>query len=109
MSDFDPDDIYMKLTKAGDAWAEAQAAAELLEEVKKTVLAKLGYDSGENSATAREAFALRHDDYRKHLEGMVAARKAANRAKVNYDSMRVLAGLRQTVAANERAASRYSA
>lgn len=108
MSEFDPDDIYRKLTQAGDTWAEAQAAAELLEEVKKTVLAKLGHESGESSAAAREAFALRHPDYTKHLEGMVAARRAANRAKVNYDSMRVLAGLRQTVAANERAANRYA-
>ena len=102
MSDFDPDRIYKQLTDAGEDWADKQAAAELLEETKKTVLAELmAVEHG--SQSAKEAAALGSPTYKLHLTNMVAARKEANRAKVRYDSMKVLAEMRRTQESTRRA------
>jgi hypothetical protein len=40
-SDFDPNRIYHEIVTAGEDWTDKEAAAELLEETKKTVLAEL--------------------------------------------------------------------
>lgn len=103
-----PTEVYKQLIKEGELWADAQHAAELFEETKKSVLSQLMTECAESSSAAKEAFAMRHPDYRKHLEAMVGARRAANKAKVRYDSMKILAELRRTEAANERAANRYA-
>lgn len=103
-----PTEVYKQLVKEGELWADAQHAAELLEETKRSLLSQLSTESNETSAAAKEAFSTRHPDYRKHLEAMVGARRAANKAKVRYDSMKILAELRRTEAANERAANRYA-
>lgn len=100
----DPTDIYERLVKGGEEWADAQAAAELLEESKKTLVSQLGADSGLSSATAREAYAYAHDDYIDHVQRMVEARKHANKCKVRYDSAKIWAELLRTKNANERAA-----
>jgi len=101
-----PHDIHEKLVTLGEAWAEAQAAAELLEENKKPLLSQLSTESNESSSSAKEMFALRHPDYKSHLEIMVRARKGANKAKVRYDSAKVWVDLLRTQNANERAANR---
>jgi|SRR6185369_5679495 len=101
-----PQDIHEKLVTLGEAWAEAQAAAELLEENKKPLLSQLSVECNESSAAAKEAFALRHPDYKKHLDIMVKSRKAANKARVRYDSAKVWVDLLRTLNANERAANR---
>lgn len=108
MQDFSPQDIYRKLVTLGEEWADAHAAAELLEETRKSLLSQLSTESQESSVSAREAFALRHADYLRHVENMVNLRKAANKARVRYDSARVLAELKRTEAANERATNRYA-
>lgn len=102
----DTNDIHEKLVTLGEAWAESQAAAELLEENKKPLLSQLSTECNAESATAKEAYALRHEDYKKHLDIMVKARKAANKAKVRYDSAKVWVDLLRTQNANERAANR---
>lgn len=98
----DPHNLYEKLVKAGDEWAELNAAAELLEETKKTLVSQLAADSPESSMSAKEAWALRQEGYRRHVTSMVTARKAANKAKVKYDSAKVYVDLLRTSAANER-------
>lgn len=102
MSDFNPEVLYKKLVEAGEDWTDKQAAAELLEETKKSVLAELmsGEDGPRN---AREDVALASPPYRLHLTNMVAARKEANRARVRYDSMKVLAEMRRTQESTRRA------
>ena len=102
MSEFDPERIFHQLNEAGDEWANCQAAAELLEENKKTVLAELMVQL-QGSAAERERTALADPVYKLHLSNMVSARKEANRARVRYDSMKVLAEMRRTEAANRRA------
>lgn len=102
MSDFDPDRIYKQLTDAGEDWVDKQAAAELLEETKKSVLAEImGGEDG--SMAARESAALASTAYRQHLRDMVDARREANRARVRYDSMKVLAEMRRSQESTRRA------
>lgn len=98
-----PDTIYEKLVTLGDAWADSYAAAELLEETKKSVLAEIMTECNEKSTSAKETYALHSDRYIDHLEKMVSAKRSANRAKVKYDSAKVWAELKRTEAANLRA------
>lgn len=100
---FDADKTYAALLKAGEEWADMDAAASLLEETKKSLLAKLMMEAEGTSAAQREMYALADPEYRKHVEGMVSARKAANKAKVRYDSAKVLAELRRSQEATRRA------
>lgn len=100
---FDPDRTYDALIRAGDDWADKEAAASILEETKKSVLAKLKNASGSKSDAAAETVALAHDDYLAHLEIMVEARKAATKARVRYDSAKVLAEMRRSEESTKRA------
>ena len=102
MSDFDPDSIFSKLVESGEEWCDKQAAAEILEENKKTVLAEImaGF---QGSTAERERNALADSPYKLHLKNMTAARSEANRARVRYDSMKVLAEMRRTEASTRRA------
>ena len=102
MSDFDPDAIYQKLVDAGEEWTDKDAAANLLEETKKTLLAEL-MNGFQGSNAERERCALADTTYKHHLKSMVMARKEANRSKVRYDSMKVLAELRRTQQSTRRA------
>lgn len=102
MSDFDPDRIYKQLTECGEEWVDKNAAAELLEETRKTVLAELAAVE-HGSMAAKESAALANPAYKLHLTNMVAARKEANRARVRYDSMKVLAEMRRTQESTRRA------
>lgn len=102
MREFDPEAIYQKLNETGDDWVDKNAAAEILEETKKTVLAEL-MSALEGPKTEREMKALSDPSYRLHITNMVAARKEANRARVKYDSMRVLAEMRRTQESTRRA------
>jgi hypothetical protein len=102
VSDFDPEAIYQKLNSAGEEWADKDAAANLLEETKKTLLAEL-MQGLEGSNTEREKKALADTTYKHHLKTMVAARKEANRARVRYDATRVLAEMRRTQESTRRA------
>jgi hypothetical protein len=48
-------------------------------------------------------YALADEEYTSFVEGMVQARKAANKARVRYDSAKVLAELRRSQEATRRA------
>jgi hypothetical protein len=98
----DTDKIYEQLVRAGEEWADLDAAATLLEETRKSVVAKIVND-GEGSIAGREYKALADPEYKRHVESMVAARKIANRARVRYDSARTLAELRRSEESTRRA------
>lgn len=98
-----PDKTYDALIRAGEEWADADAAASLLEETRKSILAKLMAENQAASIGAKEMYALADPEYRKHVEGMVSARKAANKARVRYDSAKVLAEMRRSVESTKRA------
>ena len=99
----DPDRAFQAIVDAGEAWAEAEAAAALLEETRKSVLAKLMNESPIASIAGKEMTALADPEYKKFVEGMVQARKVANKARVRYDSAKVLAELRRSQESTRRA------
>jgi hypothetical protein len=102
--DFDPNKIYHEIVTAGEDWSDKDAAANLLEETRKSVLAELiNGASHMGTMAARESKALSDPAYKLHLTNMVAARKEANRAKVKYDAVRVLAEMRRTQESTRRA------
>lgn len=103
MSDFDPDRIYHQLITAGEEWADKEAAADVLEETKKTLLAEIGSNLTAGSVAERERFALASAEYKLHVTKMTSARKEANRARVRYDAMRVLGEMRRTQESTRRA------
>ena len=100
---FDADKAYDALISSGESWADAEAAASLLEETRKSVLAKAMNESPATTVAAKEMYALASPEYREFVSGMVAARKAANKAKVRYDSAKVLAELRRSQESTRRA------
>lgn len=100
-----PHEVYEKLVTAGDDWANKNAAAEILEEVKKVELARL-MNGLEGSQASKEQQALSDPLYRAFLARMVDARKEANKAKVKYESAKMFAELLRTKAATERVANR---
>lgn len=97
------DRAYDALVKAGEEWADKDAAATLLEETRKSVLAKIKNESGEKSDAAKETIALCAGEYLAHVESMVEARRVANKARVRYDSAKTLAELRRSEEATRRA------
>jgi hypothetical protein len=103
MTDFDPDRIRSRLAEVGEEWAELDAAANLLEETKKSVLAELMLSAEGGTSAAKEMQALAAPAYRLHLANMVAARKEANKAKVRYDTGKMWAELRRSQESTKRA------
>lgn len=103
---FNPASIYKELVSSGDAWSESNAAADLLEETRKTLIAELQTECPEKTISAKEMYALGHKTYREHIQAMVAARKVANRDRVKWESVKIYAELLRTQAATERAANR---
>lgn len=99
----DADRLALAIAKAGEAWADAEAAAQLLEETKKSMLAKAMSDSTAASIAAKEMMALASEEYVDFVNGMVKARQAANKARVRYDSSKILAELRRSQESTRRA------
>ena len=101
--DFDAEAIFHKLTESGEDWADKDSAANLLEQNKNILLADLELDAPADTEKARERFARAHASYKEHIAVMITARREANKAKVKYECLRVLAELRRTEASTRRA------
>lgn len=102
-----PNDIHERLVTLGEAWSHSNYAADLLEETKKSELARL-MNGLEGSHAAKESLALANPLYREHIAKMCEARRTANVDKVKYDSARMFCELMRTQAATERAANRVA-
>lgn len=100
---FDINNVTERIVELGEEWADNNAAAEILEETKSTLLAELKTFSAEKSDAARETEAKANPRYKKHLEHMVEARRLANRSKVNYEAAKTWTDLLRTKEANLRA------
>lgn len=100
---FDPERAFDALVRSGEAWADAEAAAQALEETKKSMLAKLMNEAAHSSIAGKEMQALADPEYSKFIDSMVSARKAANKARVRYDSAKVLAEMRRSQESTRRA------
>ncbi len=102
----DADRLCHEAETAGLAWCDAKAAADLLEETKKSVLASTiaDYLTAGGAFNKAEQMALADDNYRAFLGRMIQACKARDRAKVKYDVLRTRIELLRTNASTERAA-----
>ena len=99
---FDPTEIAERMRLAGEEWSDLDAAANMLEETRKSVLAEL-MNQAEGSMAARESEALADPVYKLHITNMVTARKEANRARVKYDTAKAWVELVRTSEATKRA------
>jgi predicted ABC-type ATPase len=102
----EPERLAAELSRRGLAWADAEAAAQALEESRKSILAQITTGVSGKSMAEREAMALADAGYAVHLGQMVDARKEANRARVNYDVYKVFVELTRSKIATEREAMR---
>ena len=100
---FNPTEIAERMRLAGEEWSDLDAAANMLEETRKSVLAELVNQSKGGSIAAKESEALADPAYKLHITNMVNARKEANRARVKYDTARAWVELVRTSEATKRA------
>lgn len=97
-----PDEIAETLRMLGITWAELDGAANLLEESLKSVRAQIALKY-EGSAAYKEMMAYASADYREHVAAMVTARTESNKAKVNYECIKVKIELIRTLESSRRA------
>lgn len=102
LSQYDPDALRQRLVDLGTAWAEANGAAELLEEARKSVLAEYCQKMPGKSHSERLDAALACEPYREHFRAMVAARTKANRARVEYEAARTWIDMVRTLESSRR-------
>jgi hypothetical protein len=100
---FNPTEIAERMRLAGEEWSDLDAAANMLEESRKSVLAELINQSKGGSIAAKESEALANPAYKLHITNMVNARREANRARVKYDTARAWVELVRTSEATKRA------
>ena len=102
LSRFDPDHLHHRMVKLGEAWADANAEADLLEETKKTVLAELARTAS-GGVAERKRTALSSTLFKDHLEAMCEARKKANIARVHYDAAKSWVEMSRSIESTRRA------
>jgi len=99
----DANELYYKLTQAGDDWADKQAAYNVLDDTKNAVLAQLTLKSEAPSVAAREIEAKASKEYTEHVKKTQDAMKQALKAKVNYESIKIWIELKRSEEATRRA------
>jgi len=117
LRNFDPNKLAAEVIADGEQWADLDAAASVLEETRKVVLAKrtlefleAGTIGGKRvtSVAQAELNALADPTYGQHLDDMVDARKNANRARVRYDLGRLRIEMLRSALATARNEMRIS-
>lgn len=103
LSAYDPDQLHARLVDLGEQWCDANAAADILEETRKSVLAEVMATSNAKSRAEREDSALSSTVYKDHLRAMVDARRLANRSRVKYDAAKIKVELMRSMESTRRA------
>lgn len=103
LTKYDPDRLHARLVELGEQWADALAAADLLEETRKSVLAQVMVTSNAKSRSEREDSAMQSSIYREHIQAMVEARRVANRKRVLFDAAKIKIDLMRSMNATRRA------
>lgn len=103
--DLNIDEIYTRMVKRGEAWAELNAAADLLEESRKSVRAQYAMEHMPTAKSLNKAELMAEADtrYQDHIKAMVEARKKANLAQVHYKASQVWADLLRSQESTRRA------
>lgn len=99
----DPARLAQSIVARGELWADANAAADLLEETKSTLLAKLTKEHLDLPAWKAEAMAKGDIRYAEHITAMVDARRVSNLAKVRYDGAKIMGELMRSAESTRRA------
>jgi len=84
-------------------WVDADNAARLLEETKTAVLAQRMAAEGDIPAAHAERNVKASDEWHAFIHGLVDARTAANRLKVQLEFIRMQASEHQSFEATKRA------
>lgn len=87
-------------------FCEKEAAANLLEQTKSSVLAQLMTKQGDIPVNRAEQIVKAGEDWQAFIASMVEARKVANVAKLKLEYIRMLFSERQSAEANARAERR---
>lgn len=103
LSRFNPDELHHRVVALGEEWATLNAAADLLEESKKTVLAELQKQAQGGGVAERERTALADPIYGDHLDAMVDARRKANIARIHYDAAKAWIEMARSMESTRRA------
>lgn len=99
----DPARFAQSIVSRGELWADANAAAELLEETKGTLLAKIFKEHFDKPAWKAEAEAKGDTRYEEHVTRMVDARRLANLARVRYDGAKAMGEFARSAESTRRA------
>lgn len=99
------DQAVDEVERLGLIWADADAAAEALEDSRKSVFAEcLLAVADAKSVGEREARASIDPRYERHLKALEVGRKTRNRARVSFDVMKIRIEIWRTKSATQRAA-----
>jgi hypothetical protein len=71
------------------SWVDADAAATILEDTKSAVMAERMLALGAMAINKAEAQVKASPEWRRHVEAIVNARRAANRLKVQMEYLRM--------------------
>lgn len=99
----DPAKFAQGIVARGELWAEADAAATVLEETKGTLLAKLLKEHFSEPAWKADALAKGDPRFEEHIKAMVDARRLATLAKVRYDGAKAMGEFARSVESTRRA------
>lgn len=110
--DFDMQEFSTRVCEVGEAYAEATATAEMLEEGRKVTLAKLTQEHQATGFTtagkplsyaAAEHLAYADPRYRDYLQKLKAAREAALKLRARFDTSKMYVELIRSHLATQRA------
>ena len=90
------------------AWADAEAAAHVLEETKSAVFSQKCVALGDMPVNRAEQTVKASQEWFEHLEKIVAARREANLKKVQLEYLRMRFSEWQATDANHRSERRMS-
>jgi hypothetical protein len=98
--------ISEQFRQASEVWVDADAAAELLENTKSAYLSQQMQAHANLPVNRAEQIVKSSKQWTDYVEKMVQARKAANRAKVQVEYLRMKFNEWQSEEANKRVEAR---
>lgn len=87
---------------AGEDWADKEAAAQLLEDSKSAVMAQWQTELGDIPVNRAEQIVKASARWRDYIQDTVDSRRAANKAKVYLESVKMRAMELHAAEANQR-------
>lgn len=75
--------------EAADEWVDKEAAAQLLEDTKSSIMAQKQAMLGDIPVNRAEQIVKASQEWSRHIETIVSARKAANQAKMDLEVIRM--------------------